>query len=151
MTNTTETVRGLRALADLLEANPDLYHPFVDYGGREFLIGAGKPELRQGQRVRVSYEATYESAGLGDSAHAHYVNVGVPVQAGVPAHATIEPIEDLRAGDVILTAAGFTVYCLHLGSEGFYTPQKDAPKHWWNAPDLPRPLTLLVRDGKAVQ
>lgn len=104
--------------------------------------------LRAGQKVRVSYEATYY-VQQGDGSHS--VEIVRSARAGeflatVPADATIEPIEDLRPGDVVIDA-NKCVYERTVNHEWIEPGSAD------RLPDalICRPLTLLVRDGKPVQ
>lgn len=116
-------------------------------------------ELRPGQWVKVSYEAEYVTPPT-TFEPGHYVRVPdgpVERRAYVPPTATLEPIEDLRPGDIYRDESGDVGVWLpneygspwlmvHLSRDSRAVHSGD------RAPDqyMTRPLTLLVRDGKLV-
>lgn len=123
-------------------------------------------ELRKGQTVRVTYEAEWllEYAGKGEPRG--LVKVG-RADFGVPNDATIEPIEDLRPGDVYRDVVGDVLLYAPRENE----PEPRDPKSWilihrgdsdahafcrtpglrfFDHGDVRRPLSLLLRDGQPV-
>lgn len=110
-------------------------------------------ELRKGQRVKVSFEGEVVEVD-GIERWVTVVHGGSHRAVIWTMYATIEPIEDLRHLDVYRSepedgAMPHVVAYLHPNS----------PEPWYcltcaqRSRDslVPRPLTLLVRDGKAVQ
>jgi hypothetical protein len=106
-----------------------------------------KSKPRKGDRVRVTFDATYECdvAFTGATVDA-YVLVD-NVTHGAPKGATIEPIEDLHPGDVYRDADGtVAVYDSH---RGWFLVETGVSTCGWTD-NLRRPLTLLVRNGAVV-
>jgi hypothetical protein len=115
---------------------------------------------RQGDKVRVSFDATYDGP-CGNAGAYVRVRCGRPdhqVYDGVlhvPSGATVEVLaapEDLRAGDVYLTADGVVVMCVDpdalLTDALVWTYASLSGGSWRRDHDVARPLTLLVRDGQ---
>lgn len=111
-------------------------------------------ELRKGDRVRVTFEAEYQS----EYPPYHLLRAGRDGYTIVAPHdvAIIELIqprlEDLRPGDVYRTADDLVAIYSHssrlTGEAAWAVP---ANSTWWASDDeIKRPLTLLVRDGQVV-
>lgn len=108
---------------------------------------------RRGDKVRVTFDATYEEDFGGgwhqvDAGHSQWLPL-------VPPHATIELIEDLRLGDVYRATPDDEGQVPHIVT---YVGDNIDAKPWYcltcsqPARDflVPRPLILLIRDGRVV-
>jgi hypothetical protein len=62
--------------------------------------------LLRGQKVRVTYEATFDCAWGANDAFQSYVRDDKETVFAVPHGATVEPIEDLHYGDVVVDDGG---------------------------------------------
>jgi hypothetical protein len=105
---------------------------------------------RKGDKVRVTFEGRYFP-------YTDYATVETPdgLALAVPADATIEVLEDLRPGDVYRVPNGeVAVYVPGAGEverTSWCLLRKNGREYdWVENVDVPRPLTLLVRDGKPV-
>ena len=119
--------------------------------------------IARGTRVRVTYEATFDGVNTGPD-RGWYVRDERNHWFSTPADATIEPIEDLRPGDIVIDANS-DIWSRSFNSPEWYfvstsgmqcsgVPGRRDEKHvrdgWYEDSAAVRPLTLLVRDGKAV-
>lgn len=104
---------------------------------------------RKGDKVRVTYEAELASPYM--PGEERRVKVGYAYYT-VPSDASIEVIEDLRPGDVYRAtpddgARPHIVAYIGTGSKPWYCL---TCQQWSRDFLIPRPLTLLVRDGNPV-
>lgn len=108
---------------------------------------------RKGDKVRVTYEAEWICTWTPDETFQGYVVAANGYQVQVPTGATVEPLEDLRPGDVFLAADGATVVLAGVSSGPKWIRAHGgrlADRHWFRDEEIARPLTLLVRDGRPV-
>ena len=110
--------------------------------------------LRKGQKVQVSYEAEYDRPldVSGYPGTVHVVTSG-GVRVDAPPGATIEPIEDLQPGDVYYDADNdLLIYAPRDADDVMPWVKSRKPSSTGRVDDAwpRRPLTLVVRDGKAV-
>jgi hypothetical protein len=105
-------------------------------------------ELRKGQKVRVTFEAEYLDE-LETFAHRATRQIGENTHYyRIPADATIEPIEDLRPGDIYRENESGDVYARAMGYEGWRLINCHCGRRVPHNSDPLGPLTLLVRDGQ---